>query len=212
MTLGDYVEAIASSKITNDSKAKIVTDLFIVAGRTCEFTKDTANSWLNGERRCKTSRYFPNGKIENEVGLINYFKNRPKVSQKALQEAFRPINIDGIVNCDTNDREEFCRSLLYQFMAILCIPWPEKVVNNIPTASDDSVSTSDNIEVETLSHMKNLQLDQIEDKVMDQSEPGATLSGWDGSTTAYDILMRSLPPSVLDFSEKLIGRQIKRKS
>ena len=135
MTFGEYIRAIVSAKITNDSQARIVIDLFKAAGAVKKFDKDevlsesTANKWINGERFCKTRSYFPEGKINNEAGFVDYFSKRPEASCKALQEAFRSINNDGIVDCDTVDIDVFCRSLLRQFMAILGVSWVEEPIS-----------------------------------------------------------------------------------
>ena len=166
MTLVEYIEAITSSKIANDSKKKIVIDLFFAAGTHKRFAEDTANSWLSGERRCKTSRYFPDGRINNEDGFIAYFRNRPEASRKALQEAFRSINTDNIVKCDTNDRDEFCRSLLYQFMSILGIPWPEKAISDTLAINESPVSPPGSCRDEVIS--------QTEDTLLDEVEVGST--------------------------------------
>jgi len=125
MTFNEYIEAIASVENTTIKKAIIVVDIFKAAGRVRQFEEDTANSWLSGERNCQIRRYFPEGKINNVEGLFKYFRNRTGAFLKSLQEAFRPINTDKIVQCNIDDMDKFCRSLVNQFTAIFNLTWPE---------------------------------------------------------------------------------------
>jgi len=174
MNLVEYVGAIASSKITNDSKKKIVIDLFLAAGTYKRFAEDTANSWLSGERNCKTSRYFPDGRI-NKDAFIAYFRNRPEGSWKALQEAFRSLNTDNIVKCDTNNRDEFCRSLLHQFMSILGIPWPDEVISDTLAIDEHSVLPSNSSRDEVISQTANILLDEVQIEITSQNETTSQL-------------------------------------
>lgn len=70
-------------------------------------------------------------------------------------------------------------------------------------------SLSDNIEVEIASHIKNTPSDEVADRVTAQSEPLATISGWDGSSAALDVLLRPLSRSMQDAAQKLRNRQRK---
>ncbi len=78
---------------------------------------------------------------------------------------------------------------------------PDKAENSLP----------DNSEVEITSHIKNIPSDEIENKVTIRSEPLSTISGWDGSSTALDVLLRPLPRSMKEAAQtqKLRNRQRK---
>jgi hypothetical protein len=156
MTLNEFVSAIVDSKIT-ESKEKTVIDLFNHAGSAKEFTEETARSWLNGKRRCKTSRYFPHNKLNNENGFINYFKSRAKTLRKVLIEAFRLIENDNIVECDEDDEDKFYRSLMYQFMAILNIPWTKEPINDILPDQDKTLLEQMRIEFMEIVERNNME-------------------------------------------------------
>ena len=114
------------------------------------FTEEAAKSWISGERNCQTSRYFPEGRIKNELAVFKYFRNRSANSLKVLRDTFRQVNGDGIIKCDIDNDDTFCWSILNQFLALLGFPLSEEPVWETDTpverASETMVSDTSNNE------------------------------------------------------------------
>lgn len=119
MTWKDFITAIRRAKLTNDSSSKILVNLFNAAGTMNEVTEPAAKSWINGNRNCKTSTYFPEGNLNN-TGILRFFKNRPANKLQELQQIFHEINDhDSPIDLETDDMDVFCHSLLNQFLDLL---------------------------------------------------------------------------------------------
>lgn len=157
MTFRAYINAIHS--ITKLSQSKIVMNLFKEADAKNDVPMETAKSWLKpdgkGHRNCRIHDYFPDDRL-NETRFIKFFQSRVNTSWKELQESFRPINDDGIIDVDTDKPDVFYWSLLNQFQKIHKLPlsepdksndtdieshYPENIINT-DTSSDVLKETS----------------------------------------------------------------------
>lgn len=75
MTWKDFFNTIKASGLFGNIPAKqIIVRLFKAAGSMKGFSVDTAQSWIDNRTNCKASKYFPNGKLNNESDAINFFK------------------------------------------------------------------------------------------------------------------------------------------
>lgn len=64
MTWGIFFKTIKNSGLFGNIPApQIIKRLFMAAGSMNEFSLSTAQKWIDGERKCKTSTYFPDGKL-----------------------------------------------------------------------------------------------------------------------------------------------------
>lgn len=123
MTWRVFIMAIKNSKMTKDTSWQIITKLFVAAGSKNEISEAAAKSWIAEEgskshRECKSSRYFPDGKVEYE-GVFHFFKNRPSDKIKNLQKQFReeiPDDSASPIDLETEDLDVFCWSLVNQFL------------------------------------------------------------------------------------------------
>jgi len=131
MTLRSYINAI--NRIIKISQSKIVMELFKEAGASAYVLKETAKSWLKpdgkGHRNCRIHDYFPEDKLD-ETHFIKYLQIRVNTSWKALQEIFRSINDDGIIDVNTDNPDVFYWSLLNQFQKIYNLPLSEPDKSN----------------------------------------------------------------------------------
>lgn len=126
MTFRDYI--ITITKFYTKSQIDMVFQIFAAAGCSQDIPTDTAKSWISSgkkERHCTIKDYFPNGKID-ESNLIYFFKSSIKTDWKKLQDAFRSIGNDNIVNMSTNEEDVFFWSLLNQFQKIHNLPLSKK--------------------------------------------------------------------------------------
>lgn len=128
-TIGVYsyydVEEFCSSysRIKNIQRCfvKILLELFDQAGSAYAISDSTAKSWLSGNRNCKASTHFPAGKIDAD-SLFRYFRKRPDVKLKQLQQIFRTKannELDSPIDTETDDLNVFCWSLVNQFLDLL---------------------------------------------------------------------------------------------
>lgn len=131
MTFRDYIGCIA--KFIIGSQANIITDLFKEAGAIKPVEEDTAKSWLRRERsnrQCRIRDYFLNDKLDEKY-FIKFLKDRVNTSWEKLQETFRSINDDKIVDIYTVNQGDFYWSLLNQFQKIHGLPLSEKPTSSI---------------------------------------------------------------------------------
>ncbi len=118
MTWKDFITPIQKSKISGDVSSKILIDLFDSAGSKNEVSLSAAKSWLSRKRNCKTSTYFPSGKVDAK-SLFGYFRYRPDDKLERLQQMFRDetnLDADSPIDVDTNDIDTFCWSHVNQFL------------------------------------------------------------------------------------------------
>lgn len=116
MTWNAFINAIYSSKITNDKPRKILERLFIAAGRKQEFSEAAAYTWLRGERNCDSSKYFPNEEVNHEE-VFKFFRNRSEEKLQNLQKIFqKAADSDSPIDVKTDDLDVFCWSLVNQFL------------------------------------------------------------------------------------------------
>lgn len=130
MTFRFYINAI--NNIIKTSPPQIVKALFKEAGFNEVIPMETVKSWLkqgNGHRNCRIHDYFPEDKLD-ETHFIKYLQKRVNTSWKELQEIFRPINNDGIIDVDTDNEDVFYWSLMNQFQKIHNLPLSEPDKSN----------------------------------------------------------------------------------
>lgn len=118
----DFIAPICKSKISSSPPYIILMELFEEAASAHEFSEATAKSWINEKRNCKTSKYFPSGKIDTE-NLFRYFRKRPNDKLQKLQQLFQDnrdnIDSDSPIDADTDNLDIFCWSLVNQFLDFL---------------------------------------------------------------------------------------------
>lgn len=157
MTWKIFIDSIKEANLINYSEPRMLIELFKSAGYNCDkdISESTAKAWINGKRNCKVSRYFTDGKLNNEKGVVNFFRKRPERELKELQKIFREKrDADSPIDLETDDMDIFCYSLLNQFLDLLGferVDMPvtdEKMDNKIngdeQTLSYQNISTNKN--------------------------------------------------------------------
>jgi len=151
MMFGDYIRTLRKV-ITIDNQYQFVRDFFKNTGATnaTNIPDSTIKSWLSPHnskryRKCRIRYYFPDNEKLNGNGFMEFLSKRINTSWKELQEAFRSINNDGIVDLETNNQEVFYWSLLNQFQKIHELPLSENPTADALTAS---LSAPDNTQGE----------------------------------------------------------------
>lgn len=119
-----FTKAILDAELDNGTQPQILISLFKSAGYISRkedgISEGTAKSWIAGTRHCKSSSYFPNNRLENPTGTFNFFRKRPNNKLKKLQEIFKECKTeDSPINCETDDLDIFCWSLVDQFLDLL---------------------------------------------------------------------------------------------
>ena len=153
MTLHDYIKSIKPYFL--DNQPDIIAILFKESGAIISVDTDTAKSWLKsddkkGHRNCRVKDYFPKEKL-NEAGFIKAIESRVNTSWKQLQESFRLINDNGIIDIDTDNHEIFYWSLLNQFQKILRLPLSDQKLPDSKPAVDNN-AISENSEKKGMPH------------------------------------------------------------
>lgn len=121
MTWRTFAETIRTVKLVNCCPWEIVLHLFEAAG--VEEVKlpleKTIRSWIENNRNCKVSRYFPDGKI-NHREVFLFFRKAPEEKLRNLQKEFK-LNIDAgsPIDVNTDNLDMFCYSLVNQFLDLL---------------------------------------------------------------------------------------------
>ncbi len=124
MTLNTFTRAIEESELENGTQAQILISLFNSSGyiRKSEvgISESAAKKWIDGTRNCKASIYFPDNKLVNPEGAYKFFRSRPEGKLKKLQQIFIKVNdVDSPIDCETNDMDRFCWSVVNQFLDLL---------------------------------------------------------------------------------------------
>lgn len=121
MTWKNFIDAIKEAEIYNKmTPTKIVGKLFSISGRVRDFSDSAVQKWLSGIRNCKASSYFPDGKIKDEQKLFEEFKKKDEDKLYKLQEIFRTKNYqNSLIDTRTDNIEQFCWSLVNQFLSLL---------------------------------------------------------------------------------------------
>lgn len=122
MKLKDFIKVIKEKGNITDSQEVIAFDLFSYAG-ICA-TESTVKSWVKGKRK-------PNHEkgLVNKAGFIKYFKERTRSTWKDMQGELGRLDEYGIIDCDTENEDEFYQSLLNLFYELLRIPWSKETVS-----------------------------------------------------------------------------------
>lgn len=124
MKWNDFIKPIRQSGISRDAAGKILNRIFMAAGYPDEIPGPTAKSWLQGDRSCKTSMYFPTGEVDAKR-VFRYFRDRPDSKLQQLQRIFREQALpdsDSPIDTETSDLDRFCWSLVNQFLDLLSFP------------------------------------------------------------------------------------------
>ncbi len=152
MTRKKFLDAIIKSEIAQDTPAQVLKTLFQRAGYYT--TKDEGisekafESWIDGERRCRPLKYFPEGKISDPRDIYYYFRRREEKKLAKLQEIFRKENDSSSpIDCTTKDLDRFCWSLVNQFSDLfglerLDFPASDRTQENIGGMVEVEVSRS----------------------------------------------------------------------
>ncbi len=120
MTWGIFMSAMEEAELESGTQAQVLCNLFARAGSKREFTEQTAQSWIDEKRHCQPSRYFSDKTITNPNGAYNFFRRRPESKLKNLQQIFRQKkDVDSPIDCETEDMDRFCWSLVNQFLDLL---------------------------------------------------------------------------------------------
>ena len=120
MTWGIFMNAIKEAELVNGTREQILVALFKNAGREKEFSEQAARKWISGDRNCKVSSYFSNGTITNQEGAYRFFRRRPEDKLKKLQQIFRSKKgVNSPIDCETENMDRFCWSLVNQFLDLL---------------------------------------------------------------------------------------------
>jgi len=122
MKLKDFIKTIKKAGNIPDSQERIAVELFSYAG-ICA-TDSTVLEWVKGRRNPKHEKG-----LVNEAGFIKYFEERTKSTWKNMQGEFGRLAEYGIIDCDTENEDDFYLSLLNLFYELLRIPWTKEVVS-----------------------------------------------------------------------------------
>lgn len=142
MTFRDYI--LSLKKYYNGAPEELIKDLFYAADAHEDVKLETAENWIKPKgskklRKCRIKYYFPTENLD-EIGFIAFLESQVNASWKELQETFRPINDDGIVDVCTDKPNIFYRSLLNQFRKIHNLPFSEPhtdmLIDDKPTSSE----------------------------------------------------------------------------
>ena len=122
MKLKDFIKTIKEAGNITDSQEVIAIELFSYSG-ICA-TESTVNAWVKEKKKPKHEK----GSV-NEAGFIKYFKERTRSTWKNIQGEFGRLDEYGIIDCDTENEDEFYQSLLNLFYELLRIPWSKETVS-----------------------------------------------------------------------------------
>jgi hypothetical protein len=112
MELKDYFDTIRTAGDIPGSREKIVLDIY--ASAKINFAESTILASIKGKRKPK----YDSGSV-SEDGFINYFRSRTTSTWENMQREFCKLDTYGIIDCDTDDAEEFYRSLLNLFYELI---------------------------------------------------------------------------------------------
>ena len=145
MTLSTFTKAIEESELENGTQAQILISLFKSSGyisRTDDgISESTAKKWIDGTRNCKVSSYFPDNKLVNPEGAYKFFRRRPEDRLRKLQQIFRKEKDDNSpIDCETEDMDRFCWSLLNEFLDLLKFQRLELPTSDIPQENIGSIA------------------------------------------------------------------------
>lgn len=124
MTWEIFLNTIKNAGIAKTKIDQILQILFQRSGYCSEkpegIARETIKSWIKGSRNCKVYSYFPDGKLQTPEELYKFFRDRPADKLKKLQEICRKEK-DGSspIDCETEDLDRFCWSLVNQFLDLL---------------------------------------------------------------------------------------------
>lgn len=120
MTWGTFTDTICATGLTRGRAPEILVFLFAAAGSMAECSKTATQKWIEGSRNCKSSRYFPEGKLNNINGAYKFFRGRPLAKLQDLQKRFRSLgDSNSPIDTETCDMDVFCWSLVNQFLDLL---------------------------------------------------------------------------------------------
>lgn len=152
MTWKTFAYSIKKSELMDRAPAKIVIALFesaeYIPNGEDGLTEYAVRKWFYDDKRCHGLKYFPNGKLENPQGVYKFFRNRPISKLEKLQEILREVkDNDSPIDCETEDMDRFCWSLVNQFLDMLGfvrldMPATEMTLKNIADTIEDKNSSN----------------------------------------------------------------------
>ena len=120
MTWGIFANTICSADLVCGNASETLVFLFAAAGTMAECSKTATQKWIDGSRNCKSSKYFPDGKLNNVEDTYKFFRNRPTSKLQNLQKRFQLLDdSDSPIDTMTCELNVFCWSLVNQFLDLL---------------------------------------------------------------------------------------------
>lgn len=140
MTWNTFTKAISEAELESGTQAQILIKLFKRAGyinkKEDEISESTAKKWINGTRKCKIYSYFPEKENVDIQNIYKFFYNRPKDKLMKVQQIFCLEKDDNSpVDCETENMEKLCWSLVNQFLDLL--GFEREDIPNIASGVDD---------------------------------------------------------------------------
>lgn len=140
MTWNTFTKAISEAELESGTQAQILIKLFKRAGyinkKEDEISESTAKKWINGTRKCKIYSYFPEKENVDIQNIYKFFYNRPKGKLMKVQQIFCLEKDDNSpVDCETENMEKLCWSLVNQFLDLL--GFEREDIPNIASGVDD---------------------------------------------------------------------------
>lgn len=124
MTLGTFTKAIMDAELQCGTQENITLALIKRAGyinkKDDDISESTLKKWNNGGRKFNAHNYFPCRECVKIQEVNNFFRRRPEDRLKKLQQIFFEI-IDEYspIDCETQNMDIFCWSLVNQFLDLL---------------------------------------------------------------------------------------------
>lgn len=198
------------NKLTDENQVPTIFSKYISGNRALAVSLVTACS----ERRSKTNNVRSRIKhfLDNNIA-----KEKQDLVVNQIQELFKKLDLpdktlselDQLMQ-NTKKWDYFCQT----FQIVLSAQYKKsehalKTKEIFDSSLIEEEALIDNNKNEIASHIKDTLSDEAKNQVTTQNEPLATISGWDGSTTALDVLLRPLPRSMQDAVQELRNRQRK---
>ncbi|MDR1891926.1 MAG: hypothetical protein LBQ48_02790 [Oscillospiraceae bacterium] len=145
MTFGELVKVMNTAKVFGCNRNQLGVNLLQAAKISVnggELTEDRVAKWIDKKLPGNITSYFPDETL-NGVDVISYFRRWTKDKWRELQGRFSEEMEGCIVNCTTDNRDEFYQSLLDQFTISLGLPLPEEPFIETPAVNEPAIVPSD---------------------------------------------------------------------
>jgi len=153
MTFGGLIKGINYTKVFRCNRVELAEGFLNAAGVLGERSDSAITKWIDRKTPDNITDYFLDGQA-NEPEVLKHIRRGTRDEWPKIQDKFRDVD-KCYIDCTTTDKEEFCRSLLKQFVLSLGL-LPQELdcdmrtpsinenkdsVGNAPTISEASISS-----------------------------------------------------------------------